>query len=60
MRGMLSPLHDPGGPPRRVAEGHPADLVLLDRPLGDALRSPDAGQVRATFIEGRVVYGDLG
>ncbi|MFJ4782001.1 amidohydrolase family protein [Streptomyces sp. NPDC088794] len=59
LHGMLSPLHDPGGPPRRIAEGDPADLVLLDRPLADALHSPDAGQVRATFIEGRVVYGDL-
>ncbi|MEU6260551.1 amidohydrolase family protein [Streptomyces sp. NPDC047043] len=58
--GLLSPLHDPGGPPRRIAPGEPADLVLLDRPLTQALRLPDAGCVRATFIGGRVVYGDVG
>ncbi|WP_411147710.1 amidohydrolase family protein [Streptomyces sp. A30] len=57
LRGMLSPLHDPGGPPREIAVGEPADLVLLDRPLTDALRAPDAGHVRATLIEGRIVYG---
>ncbi|MEU6372603.1 amidohydrolase family protein [Streptomyces sp. NPDC046909] len=55
--GLLSALHDPGGPPRQVAPGLPADLVLLDRPLGEALRAPDAGQVRATLIAGRVVHG---
>ncbi|WP_369254088.1 amidohydrolase family protein [Streptomyces sp. R35] len=62
LRALLSPLDDPGGPPRRVAVGRPADLVLLDRPLREALRAPDAGQVRATFIEGRLVHGaqDLG
>ena len=54
--GMLSPLDDPGGRPRRVAVGEPADLVLLDRPSAEALRAPDAGCVRATFIEGRMVY----
>ena len=62
LRSLLSPLDDPGGPPRRVAVGRPADLVLLDRPSREALRAPDAGQVRATFIEGRLVHGaqDLG
>ncbi|MFD3605237.1 amidohydrolase family protein [Streptomyces sp. NPDC058656] len=57
LRGMLSPLDDPGGPVRRVAVGRPADLVLLDRPLREALRAPDASHVRATFIEGRIAYG---
>jgi len=56
LRGLLSPLHDPGGPPRVIAVGEPADLVLLDRPLADALRSPDAGHVRATLIDGRIVH----
>ncbi|MGI5460308.1 amidohydrolase family protein [Streptomyces sp. CA-249302] len=60
LRGLLCPLHDPGGPARRIVEGASADLVLLDRPLGEVLRAPDAGQVRGTFIGGRVVYGDLG
>ncbi|MES5817723.1 amidohydrolase family protein [Streptomyces sp. RG80] len=57
LSGLLSPLHDPGGLPRRVEPGRPADLVLLDRPLGEALSAPDAGHVRATLIAGRVVYG---
>ncbi|BBC31264.1 hypothetical protein SGFS_025580 [Streptomyces graminofaciens] len=57
LRGLLAPLHDPGGPPRDIAVGLPADLVLLDRPLSEALRTPDAGRVRATFIGGRVVHG---
>ncbi|MFG3025403.1 amidohydrolase family protein [Streptomyces sp. NPDC048254] len=57
LRGMLSPLDDPGGLARRVAVGRPADLVLLDRPLREALRAPDADHVRATFIEGRIVHG---
>ncbi|MFJ1967563.1 amidohydrolase family protein [Streptomyces sp. NPDC087903] len=57
LRGMLSPLRDPGGPERRVTAGSSADLVLLDRPLADALRAPDAGQVRATLVRGRIVYG---
>lgn len=56
LRGALSPLSDPGGRPRRLRPGAPADLVLLDRPLGAALRDPDAGCVRATLIDGEVVY----
>jgi hypothetical protein len=56
LRGMLAPLDDPGGPPRRIAVGRAADLVLLDRPLTDALRAPHARHVRATLIAGRLVY----
>lgn len=41
----LAPPDDPGGPPRRIAPGAPADLVL---------RSPD-GDVQATVIAGRQV-----
>jgi predicted amidohydrolase YtcJ len=33
----LAPPEDPGGPPRRVRVGAPADLILLDRPLPAAL-----------------------
>lgn len=56
LRGLLSSLENPGGPPRRIVVGHSADLVLLDRPLTDALRAPDAGLVRATIIGGKIVY----
>jgi predicted amidohydrolase YtcJ len=33
---FLAPLDDPGGPPRRVRPGGPADLCVLDRPWADA------------------------
>lgn len=57
LRAMLTPLSDPGGRPRRTTAGAPADLVLLDRPLAEALRRPDAGYVRVTVIGGRIVHG---
>jgi predicted amidohydrolase YtcJ len=44
--GLLSPLEQPGGPPRRVEVGAPADLVLLDAPLAEALREPSCERVR--------------
>ncbi|WP_210588510.1 amidohydrolase family protein [Streptomyces sp. GESEQ-35] len=57
LRGFLSPLHDPGGPPRHVTPGQPADLVLLNGPLAEALRTPDSTHVRATIIQGQVIHG---
>lgn len=47
---------DPGGPPRRVAVGAAADLVLLDAPLADVLASPSPDHVRATFVAGAPVF----
>jgi predicted amidohydrolase YtcJ len=47
---------DPGGRPRRVRVGSAADLCLLDRPWADARRRPDRRMVRATIIDGRLVY----
>jgi predicted amidohydrolase YtcJ len=35
---FLSPLDDPGGPPRRLEPGAPAELCVLDRPWADARR----------------------
>ncbi|EME67338.1 hypothetical protein G352_00597 [Rhodococcus ruber BKS 20-38] len=52
----LSPLDGPGGGPRRVQVGTPADLVLLDRPLTDTLTAPSAEFVRYTVIRGDVRY----
>jgi len=52
----LGDPRDPGGPPRRVAVGAPADLCLLDRPLAAALTAPSAERVAATIISGRVVH----
>ncbi|MFE3543948.1 amidohydrolase family protein [Nocardia sp. NPDC059177] len=48
--GYLSPAHDPGGRPRRVTRGRPADLVLLHEPLDQVLRHPSADLVRRTFL----------
>ena len=47
---------DPGGPPRRLAVGAPADLCLLKLPLADALQAPSAELVAATIVAGRVVW----
>lgn len=52
----LAALHDPGGAPRRVLRGAPADLVLLDAPLREVLRAPDASRVRLTLVDGAIVH----
>ncbi|WP_067679423.1 amidohydrolase family protein [Nocardia miyunensis] len=52
----LTPLSDPGGRPRTVAAGAPADLVLLEHPAAQAYSMPDSAAVRSTIIGGRVVY----
>lgn len=52
----LSPLDRPEAPPRTVRVGAPADLVLLDRPLTEALSAPTAEAVRLTMIRGEVHY----
>ncbi len=54
---FLTPLDDPGGPPRRVAVGAPADLCLLDAPLSQVLEDPSSSHVVATVIAGSVVAG---
>ncbi|MFD4196839.1 amidohydrolase family protein [Amycolatopsis thermoflava] len=51
--GYLAPLSDPGGAPRRVTAGAPADLCLLSVPLREALTCPDSGFVAATWCRGR-------
>ncbi|MDQ1698065.1 MAG: hypothetical protein QOJ03_3418, partial [Frankiaceae bacterium] len=47
---------DPGGRPRRVAVGDPADLCLLTMPLAEMLADPRADHVAATVLAGRVVH----
>lgn len=47
---------DPGGTPRRVRVGAPADLVVLDAPLAEVLDEPDAGRVRQVVRRGRPVW----
>jgi predicted amidohydrolase YtcJ len=56
---MLADPLDPGGPPRRVAFGKPADLCLLDRPLDEALdAAAESGRWRpaATFVAGVLAH----
>lgn len=57
LRGYLTHPRDPGGRTRELSVGTRADLVLLDRPLREALRAPSSDQVAATMIDGRFVYG---
>jgi predicted amidohydrolase YtcJ len=52
---FLTPPGAPGGAPRRIEAGAPADLCLLDGPLDDVLANPSADRVAATVIGGRVV-----
>jgi predicted amidohydrolase YtcJ len=61
LTGFLTGATAPGGSERPVLVGACADLVLLDRPLGDALRHPSAEHVRLTVRAGEVVHerGDI-
>lgn len=56
LAGFLTPAEPPGGVARTIQVGAAADLVMLDRPLADALRDPAARDVRLTMIDGRVMY----
>lgn len=56
LRLYLGSADDPGGPPRRLTAGEPADLCLLKVPLAEALATPSADLVAATFIAGRLVW----
>lgn len=48
----LSPPPDPGGPPRRISPGLPADLIVLRAPLAEAANLPDP--VRAVLTGGTI------
>ncbi len=52
---LLGPPDDPGGPPRRVEAGAPADLCLLHEPLAALDAGTTCDVVRTTVIGGRVV-----
>jgi predicted amidohydrolase YtcJ len=57
LRGYLSSGDSPGGSPRTIHVGGPADMVLLDRPIEEVLREPSARRVRAVMARGRWVHG---
>lgn len=52
---FLSPLEDPGAPPRRIVAGAASALCLLDRPLADALLDPSSQHVTTTIVGGRLL-----
>ncbi len=53
---FLTSQRRPGGPPRTVAIGRFADLVLLDAGLADVLADPDHRHVAATIRGGEVIH----
>ena len=53
---FTSPAGAPGGPPRRLTVGAPADLCLLDRPWVDARKKLSSQAVRTTICAGRVAF----
>ena len=58
LAGFLTSPADPGGRPREIRVGGTSDVIVLDRPLADALRDPGAVVVRQTVIGGRLVHED--
>ncbi|MBV9842303.1 MAG: amidohydrolase family protein [Sphingomonadaceae bacterium] len=56
----LGRFEDPGGAPRRVVAGAPADLCLLDMPLTPALKVLGRERVRATFRAGEIIFAAPG
>ena len=53
---FLGAPDDPGGPPRTISVGGPADLCLLGTPLGVALADPSSAEVALTIVAGTVVH----
>lgn len=49
LRGYLSAGHSPGGRPRTLEVGAPADIVLLEGPRAEVLAEPSAAHVRAVL-----------
>jgi len=54
---FTGPAARPGGPPRRIAVGEPADLCLLRLPWASARCELSSDLVAATVIDGRLVWG---
>lgn len=53
---LLADPADPGGVPRRVVVGAPADLAVLDAPLPEVLADPHGDRVRHVVRRGRPVW----
>ena len=52
LHGYLASPQRPGGTPRRVTVGAPADLVLMQVPWADVLAAPHRDLVRSTIYDG--------
>ena len=50
---LLTPPSQPGGRPRSVSIGSPANLCLLNAPLEKALTTPSSAHVRSAIIRGK-------
>lgn len=57
LAGFLSPLEAPGGPPRVVRPGAPADVCLMHEPLAATLDDPSSERVRLVVADGELVAG---
>jgi predicted amidohydrolase YtcJ len=53
---FTTPLDAPGGTPRQVGPGMPADLCLLDRPWAEARAALADARVVATLCRGELVW----
>jgi predicted amidohydrolase YtcJ len=54
---FTTPPHAPGGPPRSVVAGAPADLCLLALPWSRARDRLAAADVVGTWVAGRRIHG---
>ncbi len=52
LRGYLAASARPGGPPRRITIGAPADLVLMHAPWAAVVAAPSGDLVRSTIYGG--------
>ncbi len=55
---FTTPLDAPGGPPRQVTPGVPADLCVLHKPWAQARLSLSRKNVAATVMAGAITYRD--
>ena len=53
---FTTPAEAPGGAPRRITPGAPADLCLLDRPWARARDALSTAAVVATIAAGRLIF----
>lgn len=56
LAGWLTPLADPGGPPRQVLRGETADLCLLQEPWSAARRELGTVRPRMTLRGGEILW----